>query len=133
MAVNGPWLNGPSESKSSDINLRNDPYATYGKTSGILAPSPSMLWVLVDENADGLNDAAFAFTMVQSGPSGSVPQWIDDPGSYHNGACGFAFADGHSEFHKWQETPEKQSEADPSDWGWMQQRTSVRVNNPSGQ
>ena len=35
MAVNGPWLNGGDFS-----NLRNNPYATYGKSSGILAPKP---------------------------------------------------------------------------------------------
>jgi prepilin-type N-terminal cleavage/methylation domain-containing protein/prepilin-type processing-associated H-X9-DG protein len=127
MAVNGPWLNGGD---TSSPNYRNDPYATYGKTSSVLAPSPSLLWVLVDENADGLNDAAFAFSMV---PISGSPQWVDDPGSYHNGACGFAFADGHSEFHKWLETPEKDSEASEVDWGWMQQRTSVLVNNPSAQ
>ncbi len=121
MAVNGPWLYG-----GWNTNFRNDPYATYGKTSAILAPSPSLLWVLVDENADGLNDAAFAFEMTE-------PYWLDDPGSYHNGACGFAFADGHSEFHKWIETPEAHSDANPSDWGWMQQRTSVQVNNPNAQ
>ena len=23
------------------------------------------------------------------------------PATYHNGACGFSFADGHSEIHKW--------------------------------
>ena len=30
-------------------------------------------------------------------------QWkiVDFPASYHNRACGFAFADGHSEIHKW--------------------------------
>src|SRR5215469_14814196 len=99
MSVNGPWLNGGALS-----NFRNDPYATYGKFSGILAPGPSMLWVLVDENAKGLNDAAFAFQMVQ-------PAWNDAPGSYHNGGCGFAFADGHSEIHKWLETPVAASDA----------------------
>jgi prepilin-type N-terminal cleavage/methylation domain-containing protein/prepilin-type processing-associated H-X9-DG protein len=125
LAVNGPWLNGGDLS-----NFRNDPYATYGKTSGILAPSPSSLWVLVDENADGLNDAAFAFSML---PIGGDDQWVDDPGSYHNGACGFAFADGHSEFHKWLETPAKDSEANETDWGWMQQRTSALVNNANAQ
>jgi prepilin-type processing-associated H-X9-DG protein len=26
---------------------------------------------------------------------------VDVPATYHNGACGFAFADGHSEIHKW--------------------------------
>ena len=27
---------------------------------------------------------------------------VDYPASYHNAAAGFAFADGHSEIHKWQ-------------------------------
>jgi prepilin-type N-terminal cleavage/methylation domain-containing protein/prepilin-type processing-associated H-X9-DG protein len=117
MAVNGPWLDGTFNS-----NFHNDPYATYGKASAILAPSPSLLWVLVDESADGLNDAAFAYRMTS-------PQWVDAPGSYHNGACGFAFADGHSEIHKWIEAPEPADDADPTDWGWMQQRTSVLVEN----
>jgi prepilin-type processing-associated H-X9-DG protein len=57
--------------------------------------------VLVDEDVHNLNDAAFAFGMEH-------PQWIDAPGTYHNGGCGFAFADGHSETHRWQSpTPKK--------------------------
>jgi prepilin-type processing-associated H-X9-DG protein len=79
-----------------------------------------MLWVLVDEDPGGLNDAAFAFTMVD-------PAWHDAPGSYHNGACGFAFADGHSEIHKWVEKPVDNSDANETDWTWMQQRTSAKV------
>jgi len=27
--------------------------------------------------------------------------WEHLPASYHNGACGFTFADGHSEIKKW--------------------------------
>lgn len=119
MSVNGPWLNGSELS-----NFRNDPYATYGKFSAIIRPSPSGLWVLVDENAQGLNDAAFAFEMIQ-------PQWLDAPGSYHAGACGFAFADGHSEIHKWVEDPEPESDANDIDWSWVQQRTSALVGSPS--
>jgi prepilin-type processing-associated H-X9-DG protein len=79
-----------------------------------------MLWVFVDENADGLNDAAFAFEMVNSA-------WLDAPGSYHNGACGFAFADGHSEIHRWRASPVPHSAANETDWNWTQQRTSARV------
>ena len=83
-----------------------------------------MLWVLVDENASGLNDAAFAFGMED-------PEWIGAPGSYHNVGCGLAFADGHSEIHKWQSRPENHSDANETDWSWLQQRTSAKVgNNP---
>jgi len=115
MSVNGPWLN------NQQTHRRNAPWATYGKSSNILQPGPSTLWVLLDENPAGLNDAAFAFGMEQV-------MWIDLPGSYHNGACGFAFADEHSEIHKWVQKPESQmSAADQADWNWMQQRTSAKV------
>ncbi len=114
LSVNGPWLNNQYNHR------RNSPWATYGKVSAIGAPGPAMLWVLVDENANGLNDAAFAFGMEQV-------EWKDAPGSYHNGACGFAFADCHSEIHKWMEKPVAQGDANETDWGWMQQRTSAKV------
>jgi prepilin-type N-terminal cleavage/methylation domain-containing protein/prepilin-type processing-associated H-X9-DG protein len=117
LPVNGIWLNGTAKN-----NFRNDPYATYGKFSSVLNPGPSMLWVLLDENPAGLNDAAFAFQMVQ-------PSWLDAPGSYHNGACGLAFADGHSEIHRWLGAPEPESSANPTDWGWMAQRTSALLKN----
>jgi prepilin-type processing-associated H-X9-DG protein len=118
MSVNGPWLDGGG----SNPNFRNDPYATYGKFTDVIQPGPSMLWVLLDENPAGLNDAAFSFQMVAS-------SWLDAPGSYHNGSCGFAFADGHSEVHRWLSAPQPMTAANPADWGWMVQRTSVRVGN----
>lgn len=118
LPVNGPWLTGVYLE-----NHPNDPWATYAKASTIGAPGPAMLWVLVDEDPGGLNDAAFAFEMVNS-------VWHDAPGSYHNGACGFAFADGHSEIHKWVEKPVAGDSADQTDWDWMQRRTSAKVGNP---
>jgi prepilin-type processing-associated H-X9-DG protein len=115
LPVSGPWLDG-----TFLANQHNHPWATYGKVTDIGAPGPAMLWVLVDEEPSGLNDAAFAFTMVE-------PVWHDAPGSYHNGACGLAFADGHSEIHKWVEKPVDNSDANEADWTWMQQRTSAKV------
>ena len=32
-----------------------------------------------------------------------TPTIIDYPASYHNGACTFSFADGHSELHRWRD------------------------------
>jgi prepilin-type processing-associated H-X9-DG protein len=111
---------------NQDNHRRNSPWSTYGKATDVRNPSPSMLWVLVDEDARGLNDAAFAFGM-------ATPQWFDAPGVYHNGGCGFAFADGHSETHRWLDGSPKgiggtviTDPADQQDWGWMQQRTSAR-------
>jgi prepilin-type N-terminal cleavage/methylation domain-containing protein/prepilin-type processing-associated H-X9-DG protein len=118
LSVNGPWLN------NQQTHKRNSPWFTYGKISDNRAPGPAMLWVLVDEDARGLNDAAFAFGM-------ESPKWFDAPGTYHNAGCGFAFADGHSETHRWLYHGEKLAGADivdpldQQDWNWMQQRTSA--------
>ncbi len=127
LSVNGPWLNG------QETHRRNSPWATYGKMTQMNTPGPSGLWVLLDENANGLNDAAFAFSM-------ETPGWVDFPGSYHNGGCGFAFADGHSETHHWVDsstlvfdingTIQGGGSGDPADWtdwSWMAAHTSARV------
>jgi len=117
LPVSGPWLNGTYHS-----NRHDSPWATYYKASNIGAPGPAMLWVLVDEDAKGLNDAAFSFQMIS-------PEWLDAPGSYHNRACGFAFADAHSEIHKWVARPVARNSANETDWNWMRERTSARIVN----
>jgi prepilin-type N-terminal cleavage/methylation domain-containing protein/prepilin-type processing-associated H-X9-DG protein len=89
--VDGPWLDG------THSHLANQKYYVYGKTTDIKQPAPAKLWVLVDEDYRSINDAAFAVTMVSS-------TFLDGPASYHGGACGFAFADGHSELRKWQDS-----------------------------
>jgi prepilin-type N-terminal cleavage/methylation domain-containing protein/prepilin-type processing-associated H-X9-DG protein len=123
MPVNGVWLD------NSFAHRRETPWHTYGKLSGITAPGPSMLWVLVDEDANGLNDAAFAVGMEK-------PGWLDYPGAYHNFGCGFAFADGHSETHRWIDRTTQYGKGnvgsgspDPKqwrDWQWLTARTSAR-------
>jgi prepilin-type N-terminal cleavage/methylation domain-containing protein/prepilin-type processing-associated H-X9-DG protein len=119
MPVNGPWLN------NQHNHRRGAPWRTYGKFSAISAPGPSMLWVLLDEDVSNINDAAFAFGMER-------PAWYDVPGTYHNSGAGFAFADGHSEAHRWKMSGKKHfsnaitDPLDRLDWEWMQQRTSAR-------
>jgi len=56
--------------------------------------NPSSTWVFVVEHPDTLNDGAMIVDITTS-------MWSDMPASYHNGACGFSFADGHSEIKKW--------------------------------
>ena len=58
-------------------------------------PGPSMTFVTLDEREDSINDGTF-FTSVNN--LGSI---TDIPASYHNGAAGFCFSDGHSEIHRW--------------------------------
>lgn len=73
------------------------PWRVYGKTTQIVLPAKT--WVLVDEHPDSINDAACAVQMAK--PDATTAQIIDFPASYHGGACGFSFADGHAEIHKW--------------------------------
>jgi prepilin-type N-terminal cleavage/methylation domain-containing protein/prepilin-type processing-associated H-X9-DG protein len=86
--VGGGWLSGVY----NDI----DPiYRSYSKISQIFKPSPSDLWVIMDENPDTINDPLMAVNMV---PGGNL---VDFPAKYHAGGAGISFADGHSELHKW--------------------------------
>ena len=61
-----------------------------------------MSFVLLDERQDSINDGAFCVDM-DGYPDQGKTVITDYPASYHGGACGFAFADGHSEIHKWKD------------------------------
>ena len=62
----------------------------------------------------------------------------DLPASYHNGACGFAFADGHSEIKRWLDkrtvVPVKRTgfspgnQANNRDVEWLWSKTTQRLN-----
>jgi prepilin-type N-terminal cleavage/methylation domain-containing protein/prepilin-type processing-associated H-X9-DG protein len=67
-------------------------YRQYLKQTDVR--QPSMVWVTVDEQADSINDSFFVVGL-------NPGSWGDIPASYHGGACGFSFADGHAEVHKW--------------------------------
>jgi len=80
----GTWLPAPA-------------WRTYRTMTSIV--NPVKTWVLVDEHPDSINDPAFAVKMAK--PDAKTADIIDVPASYHNGACGFSFCDGHAEIHKW--------------------------------
>jgi prepilin-type N-terminal cleavage/methylation domain-containing protein/prepilin-type processing-associated H-X9-DG protein len=120
--VAGPWLN------NQHSHTYGSMFRTYGKTSDHTAPGPAQTWVLLDEDADSLNDAGFAVGVVTA-------EWIDWPGTYHNGACGFAFADGHSEIKKWSDSRTKVMGGNVArrpvpgsvDWAWIRERTTAPI------
>ncbi len=70
---------------------------SYQKMSDIKNPPPSKLWVFVDEHPDSINDGWTIMNVTDPN------NWVDLPSSYHCGACGFGFADGHAEVKKWLE------------------------------
>jgi len=97
------------------------------KMTDVDRPSPSELWMFLDENPDSINDGAFFNSQTER-------RWIDMPANYHNGAGGLSFVDGHSEIKSWRTTVRLEKPnftyAPPTvpvrdaDWGWLLDRTS---------
>jgi prepilin-type N-terminal cleavage/methylation domain-containing protein/prepilin-type processing-associated H-X9-DG protein len=83
------------EASQHGYNVNNPGYQQFFKLSSI--PLPSKLFVFLDEHPDSIDDGYFI-------NNGDASQWLDLPASYHNGAAGFCFADGHGESHRWQQS-----------------------------
>jgi prepilin-type N-terminal cleavage/methylation domain-containing protein/prepilin-type processing-associated H-X9-DG protein len=81
-----------NDSTAQGYNYFLSEYRQYLRQSQI--PKPSKTWLFLDEHPDSINDGYFV-----NNPSATY--WQDIPASYHNGACGFSYADGHSEIRKW--------------------------------
>ena len=90
LPVNGPWLTGNYRQNMAATG----PYATFGRTTDFTSLGASQVFTTVDENPWSINDAALAVIA-------GIPDVVDFPGDLHANGCGFAFADGHSEIHKW--------------------------------
>ena len=110
-----------------NINTPLNAWRRFIKTSDFV--SASKTWVFLDECPDSINDDFFSVRMAP----GSA--WTDVPASTHGGACGFSFADGHSQIHKWQDqntlapvmrkNPCYDNErASPRDMAWVQSVTT---------
>ncbi|MBL9173005.1 MAG: type II secretion system protein [Verrucomicrobiales bacterium] len=100
---------------------------TFRKSSDIVRPSPSEAFVFLDEHPDGIDDGYFLVFVNRH------HLWGNLPANYHNGACGFSFADGHAEIRKWvdPDTKSKKIVANPkgpNDVPWIQVRTSAPIN-----
>jgi prepilin-type processing-associated H-X9-DG protein len=75
----------------------NPGYLTYSRVSDIIRPTPANAFVFADESPDTINDG-----YLQIGANS--PGFPDAPADYLEGGCGFSFADGHAEIHRWQTT-----------------------------
>jgi len=72
-------------------------YRQFLKAAAITTPAD--LFVTCDEHPDSINDGLLQEDPHPDIAQWSPPSWNDLPASYHNGAAGFAFADGHAEIH----------------------------------
>jgi prepilin-type N-terminal cleavage/methylation domain-containing protein/prepilin-type processing-associated H-X9-DG protein len=76
-------------------------YYNVLKTSFMHWPGPSDCWVITDEHPDSNDDCAFYVNPADANASTSDNTFSELPGSMHAKSAGIAFADGHSEMHKW--------------------------------
>lgn len=67
---------------------------SYNREADLVVPGAANLWLFLDENPVSINDGSFIC-------SPNIQQWVDCPASYHNGAGGLVFCDGHAQIHKW--------------------------------
>jgi prepilin-type N-terminal cleavage/methylation domain-containing protein/prepilin-type processing-associated H-X9-DG protein len=132
-------LGGPGEwlPPGTSMVANQKKYRTYYKLSDMIAPTPSRLYVLLDEHPDSMNAGGYANMMVENPAQTRI---IDFPASYHNGAAGISFADGHAEIRKWVDARTmppvhynnnlQLNVASPNnqDMIWLAERTSSRVN-----
>ncbi|MDB6067158.1 MAG: xcpT 2 [Pedosphaera sp.] len=100
------WVGGNGDSPGDGYRGGWSPGAkwqVFRSMTSMLNPGPSMTFVFLDERQDSINDGLFIVNM-DTYPNMVTTKVVDLPASYHNNAAGFAFADGHSEIHRWKDS-----------------------------
>jgi len=101
------WLGG---FKGIDDGLSGDPqpfaqgggsWQVYLNMTELINPGPSEIFVFLDMRQDSIDVGNFAVNMTGWPNQPANFGFYDLPGFYHHLACGFSFADGHSEMHRW--------------------------------
>jgi prepilin-type N-terminal cleavage/methylation domain-containing protein/prepilin-type processing-associated H-X9-DG protein len=126
------WLN--CDVSPDEFNGLPPVYRIVRRASDMTVPAPSQTFVFLDERSDSINDGYFVVVMYRRGPNATL---VNYPGSYHNGAGNLAFADGHSESHRWRDPrttppmrqgtklpPANASSPNNLDVAWLQERTT---------
>jgi hypothetical protein len=132
-----PSQNGPRiRSYSMNSQMGNLYFSTpsgwrnHTNEADLVCLSPKDAFIFCDEHPSSINDGYFYSNL-------DTPLYNDLPASYLEGGCGFSFADGHGEIHKWQNRfvlvpvvanqmlnfPITSSGSD-QDWKWLRDHTS---------
>jgi len=122
-------------------------WQVYSRESNLGRPSPSELWVFLDEHPASINDGGFGFRMPNLPADTASQGWVDYPAGFHGDAGAFSFADGRAQIHKWIERTSLGKgglNSRVTDWSqlnngripnnrdilWMAKRTSALKNGP---
>ena len=79
-----PWNGGPTSG-----------YYVYTKLSNMFKPGPSKTWVFIEQSQYNIDDGFFAVDPSQT------TAWVNSPAILHGNASVLAFADGHTDTHRW--------------------------------
>jgi len=127
-SMNGAMLGGLQGNLTPLISY-NPGWRVYIKGSDLVRPTPANAFVFADESMLTLNDGYLQIGL-------NSPSFPDVPACYLEGGCGFSFADGHGEIHRWQTSvlliPVRQgvtgtqlsAGANNADWIWFTQHAS---------
>lgn len=125
---------GPIPAMAATADHLTSKYLTYQKTSDITSPTPARQFVFQDVNPASICFPAFIVRM----PGNSTDGFFHYPGTHHNRSGVLAFADGHTESHRWKDprtfrTPEGsgmivhwEKSSNNADLDWIRERTTVR-------
>ena len=114
-------------------------WRVYLTLSGMIDPGPTSTFVFLDVREDSIEWGNFGTDMTGWPDKPALLGFVDLPGAYHNRACGFSFADGHSEIKRWLDArtvpPLKKGvllgdtfkSPNNKDVTWLQERATRRV------
>jgi prepilin-type N-terminal cleavage/methylation domain-containing protein/prepilin-type processing-associated H-X9-DG protein len=136
------WV-GNYDPRTGAVTEYSPGFRVFKKVSDMSQPAPCGIFLLLDEREDSINDGSYLMLMDGFNPSRPANRTlVDFPSSYHNGAGGLNFCDGHAEIHRWldprtkptlkqdwhlSQIPARASPNNP-DVLWIQQRTTAAKN-----
>jgi prepilin-type N-terminal cleavage/methylation domain-containing protein/prepilin-type processing-associated H-X9-DG protein len=96
--------------RSMSMNAWLNPYDIWsGSSNGRIMRKETDLsimgavnvWLVMDENPISINDGYMAEYPPPGPATAANLSWVDYPATYHNGAGGITFCDGHAQIKKW--------------------------------
>jgi hypothetical protein len=99
------WFGGFSGSlamQGTESGVASPPWRLYLKSSDLVDPGPARTILFWDEREDAITTGSFFTDMTgfPNEPQMTQFNW-DMPASYHVGAGGLSFADGHAQIKQW--------------------------------
>ena len=117
------FFGGKPDGKPASSRVDETTEYFFNKASNVIKPSG--LWVLWDENPGTIDDC---YGVVDASATYRASKiLVNSPASYHGGAGGLSFADGHAEIKKWAGPGVFQGTynvAGGADYDWLVERTT---------